>query len=76
MLSIDGKDKRLFRIQARFRAMWGKYLLKEMIKLEKDTNNISKINSKILKLIPKTILTRNEAKIISKTLWNIKKGRK
>lgn len=25
MLSIDGKDKRLFRIQARFRAMWGKY---------------------------------------------------
>jgi hypothetical protein len=47
-----------------------------MIKLEKDTNNISKINSKILKLIPKTILTRNEAKIISKTLWNIKKGRK
>ena len=45
------------------------------MRLEKDMKGISKIDSKILKLIPKTIITRNDAKIISRTLWNIKKGR-
>jgi hypothetical protein len=55
------------------------------MKLEKDMKGISRkflcestarIDNKILKLIPKTIITRNDAKIISRTLWNIKKGRK
>ena len=45
------------------------------MRLEKDMKGISRIDSKILKLIPKTIITRNDAKIISRTLWNIKKGR-
>jgi len=46
------------------------------MRLEKDMKGISKIDNKILKLIPKTIITKNDAKIISRTLWNIKKGRK
>jgi hypothetical protein len=38
-------------------------------------NNISKINSKILKLIPKKIITKRDSINYARTLWNIKKGR-
>jgi hypothetical protein len=47
-----------------------------MIKLEKNTNNISKINSKVLKLIPKNIITKKERDNYARTLWNIKNGRR
>jgi hypothetical protein len=36
----------------------------------------ARINSKILKLIPKKIITKRDSINYARTLWNIKKGRK